>query len=405
MKKIQLFSPVYSVDECLAEIRKCLEAGWTGLGFKTLEFEEAWKNYTGLPHAHFLNSSTQGLHLAMKIFKHELNWRDGDEIITTPLTFVSTNHAILYENLKPVFADVDETLCLDPQSVREKIGPKTKAVVFVGFGGNAGKLGEISQICKEHNLILILDAAHMSGTRYHERHIGSEADCAVFSYHAVKNLSTGDGGMICFKEKFLDEEARKWSWMGINNDTFSRAGKGGYKWLYDVEHLGLKAHGNSIMAAIALVQLKYLDRDNEMRRRYCDLYARLLENNSQIKLVKHFDDCVSSRHLFQIRVPAALRDILILFLNAKEIYPGVHYRLNTDYKMYDYASGTCPRAEEAAKEIISLPLHLRLTEEDIKYVCKNINIFLEMISLPLDSNLTDEETRNICQKIIKLLRE
>src|SRR3990167_8071415 len=107
MKKIQLFVPAYHIDECLAEIRQCLEIGWTGLGFKTAEFEEAWKKYTGLPNAHFLNSNTIGLHLVVKIYKTKLGWQDGDEIITTPLTFVSTNHAILFENLKPIFADVD----------------------------------------------------------------------------------------------------------------------------------------------------------------------------------------------------------------------------------------------------------------------------------------------------------
>src|SRR5881394_596340 len=113
---IHLFVPSFRVDECLAGIRECLEKGWTGLGFKTVEFEAAWAAYTGLPHAHFLNSATAGLHLAVKLLKEQHGWADGDEIITTPLTFVSTNHAILYERMRPVFADVDEYLCLDPAS-------------------------------------------------------------------------------------------------------------------------------------------------------------------------------------------------------------------------------------------------------------------------------------------------
>lgn len=137
MKTINIFRPEFRVDECLDEIRECLEKGWTGLGFKTLEFEEAWKKYTGLPNAHFLNSATSGLHLAVKILKDFHGWQDGDEIITTPLTFVSTNHAVLYENLNPVFADIDYSLNLDPESVAAKIGPKTRAIMFVGIGGNA----------------------------------------------------------------------------------------------------------------------------------------------------------------------------------------------------------------------------------------------------------------------------
>jgi dTDP-4-amino-4,6-dideoxygalactose transaminase len=110
MEPIQLFVPTFRIEETLAEIRVCLEKGWTGLGYKTVEFEEAWKAYTGLPHAHFLNSATAGLHLAVRVLKEMDNWGDQDEIISTPLTFVSSNHAILYENLKVVFADIDEYL-------------------------------------------------------------------------------------------------------------------------------------------------------------------------------------------------------------------------------------------------------------------------------------------------------
>ena len=134
---VQLFVPSFRIDECLAEIRVCLEKGWTGLGFKTVEID-GLERLHGHPHAHFLASNTVGLHLAVKILKDRLGWQNGDGIITTPLTFVSTNHAILYENLKPVFADVDEYLCLDPRSVESKITPHTRAVMFVGLGGIPG---------------------------------------------------------------------------------------------------------------------------------------------------------------------------------------------------------------------------------------------------------------------------
>ena len=219
-KNIQLFVPYFRTEECLAQIRECLEKGWTGLGFKTLELEEKWKEYTGLPHAHYLNSATAGLDLAVRVLKLQHKWQDGAEIISTPLTFVSTNHAILYNNLKPVFADVDEYLCLNPQSVLEHITPKTRAVMFVGLGGNTGQLQKVEQICKEKGLSLILDAAHMSGTRYTDGSLpGKEADVIVYSYQAVKNMPTGDSGMICFKEAKNDEIVRKLSWLGINKDT------------------------------------------------------------------------------------------------------------------------------------------------------------------------------------------
>lgn len=133
MEPIQLFVPTFRIEESLEEIRVCLEKGWTGLGFKTIEFEKAWLEYTGLENAHFVDSATAGLHLAVKLLKLHGGWAEGDEVITTPLTFVSSNHAILYENLKPVFADVDEYLCLDPASVEALITPHTRAVLYVGL--------------------------------------------------------------------------------------------------------------------------------------------------------------------------------------------------------------------------------------------------------------------------------
>src|SRR4030095_12239177 len=160
MKPIHLFVPTFRVDECLAEVRECLERGWTGLGYKTLEFERRWAEHTGLPHAHFLNSATSGLHLAGRVLKELFGWHDGDEIISTPLTFVSSNHAILYERLQPVFADIDEYLCMDPSSIESRITPKTRAVVFVGLGGNTGRLDDVVRLCRDRGLTLILDAAH-----------------------------------------------------------------------------------------------------------------------------------------------------------------------------------------------------------------------------------------------------
>ena len=162
---IQLFKASFNVEACLAQVRECLEKGWTGMGFKTVEFEEEWKKYTGHKYAYFINSNTAGLYMAVDTLKELYGWEDDDEIISTPLTFISTNHAITKSNLKAVFADVDDTLCLDPKSVEEHITDKTRAVIFVGFGGNTGKFKEVVKTCKERGLKLILDAAHMAGRR------------------------------------------------------------------------------------------------------------------------------------------------------------------------------------------------------------------------------------------------
>lgn len=368
---VQLFVPTFSIDECLVEIKECLEKGWTGLGFKTNQFEQKWSEYTALPYSHFVCSATAGLHLAVNILKEADGWNDGDEIITSPLTFVSSNHAILYENLKPVFADVDEYLCLDPDDVARKITDRTKAVMFIGIGGNTGQLDRVADLCRKRGLRLILDAAHMAGTRLNGK--TPSADVVVYSFQAVKNLPTADSGMVCFAEKELDEVCRKKSWMGINKDTFSRTtDKGAYRWMYDVEYVGFKYNGNSIMAAIGLVQLRYLDRDNAYRRQIAAWYDEGLRG-SQIGIVPTAPGCESSRHLFQIHV--GNRNELMLALNESDIYPGVHYRDNREYRMFREDEDSCPNSTRMSERIISLPLHPRLTRADVEMIVDRVKTF------------------------------
>jgi dTDP-4-amino-4,6-dideoxygalactose transaminase len=372
MKPLSLFTPTFRVDETLAEIRECLEKGWTGLGFKTIAMEKAWCDYTGLPYAHFLSSATAGLHLAIYLLKKTHGWNDGDEIITTPLTFVSTNHAILYERLRPIFADVDQHLCLDPASVEQRITDRTRAVIFVGLGGSVGQLRRIADLCRERGLSLILDAAHMSGTRWtNGAHVGAEADATVFSYHAVKNLPTADAGMICLRSGALDAAARKAAWMGINKDTFARtSADGAYKWKYDVEEVGFKYHGNSVMASIALVALRYLDSDNAWRRQLAAWYDEQLRDVQSIELVPMPPECEPSRHLYQIL--SDRRDELLVALANAGISAGVHYDDNTSYRMYAYAAGMCPKAARASARLLSLPMSMRLAHDDVTRICSVI---------------------------------
>ena len=377
MKNIQLFIPKFRNNEILEQISECLDKGWTGLGYKTIEIENEWKKYTNLPYAHFINSNTSGLHLSIKLLKDVNKWKDGDEIITTPLTFVSTNHAIMYENMKPIFADVDEYLCLDPKSVESKITKKTKAILFVGIGGNTGQYNEIVNICKKYKLKLILDAAHMSGTfiecptTKNIQHVGYNADVTVFSFQAVKNLPPADSGMICFNNEDYDNLVRKLSWLGIDKDTYQRSNdKGTYKWEYDLVDVGFKYHGNSIMASMALVGLKYLENDNEYRRKISDKYERELSNHN-IKTIKTHKDCKkSSRHLFQIVVDH--RNKFMELLNSNGVYPGVHYRDNTNYIMYEYGKNSCPYSNNISEKLISLPLHINLTDDDVDYVIEQV---------------------------------
>jgi dTDP-4-amino-4,6-dideoxygalactose transaminase len=369
---IQVLKPKYRVEECLDEIRTCLEKGWTGLGFKTTQFEEAWKEYTELPNAHFVCSATAGLHLATNILKSFYGWSDGDEIITTSLTFISTNHSILYEGLKPVFADVDtNNLCLCPMDVEKKITPRTRAVMYVGLGGRYGHLQDIADLCRKRGLKLILDAAHMAGTRKWKKHCGHEADVTVFSFQSVKNLPTADGGMICFRDPELDARARKMSWLGIDKDTYARSQQDGtYKWKYDVPYVGFKYHGNSIMAAIGLVQLKYLDEDNCRRRAIAELYNKHLHRD-KLWMPTDVVGAQQSQHIFQVVVND--RDRVLNNLNNVGIYPGVHYVDNTNYPMYRYGYDESRFAHIVSDKLLTLPIHLEMTDDDVIRVAETLN--------------------------------
>lgn len=363
---IPLFKPKYRKKEIFKHISECISLGWTNQGYKTNLFEDEFKKHTNFNHAHYVSSATSGLNLALNVLKRQNSWKNEDEIITTPITFVSTNHSIVYNNLNPVFCDVDDQLCLDLDSIKKNVTKKTKAVMFVGIGGNIGQYFEILNFCRENDLKLILDAAHMMGTTVDGIQVGLDCDATIFSFNTLKNLPTADSGMLCFKDPEKDEMCRKLSWMGINKNTFDRVDNKKYNWDYDVFDFGIKGHSNSIMASFGLVGLKYLNEDNKKRRKICKFYEQNLRNYS----IKHNLKCKSSRHLYQILV--SNRDSFIQTLSEKGIQCGVHYKSNCEYKIYKNYKQDCKNANDLSKKILSLPLHLFLSEKNLKYIIKNI---------------------------------
>lgn len=363
---IQLFKPVYRVKETLESIRECLEKGWTGLGYKTVEFEEAWKNYTELPHAHFLNSATSGLELALQLVKY--NIEDDMQVASSPLTFIATNHSITKETGNcPVFVDVSPTsLNMSPDALEEVVDwSNIGAVVFVAIGGNVSGLSKVVRLCKKHDKYLILDASHAAGTKLEPSEI---PDYIVYSFQAVKNLSVGDGGMICCKNQKDDELARQLSWHGITQNTWERT-QMGRNWDYGVDWIGNKFHGNSIAAAVGLVGLKYLDEDNDRRRSVSTYYSLNLREEYNII----HQPITSSHHLFQVTVPLYRRNSIIAHAREQGVQLGVHYRTNTDYPMYAYGEDDCPVATELSSQLISLPMGTHLTNDDVEKVIEVIN--------------------------------
>lgn len=371
---MQLFRPTYEVEECLESLRKVLSSGWTGPGPQCKQFEESWCQLTGAKYAHFLNSATAALHIAVRL----LDLPKGSKILTTPLTFVSTNAAILYEHCEPVFVDVNkEDLSLDGADFAIKARQsRARAALWVHYGGQVSPhFQQAIGMLREGSLSLIEDCAHAGGAYYPDgSRVGSRADTiSCFSFQAVKNLPTFDSGMICCPTFPMFDRAKKLAWLGIDKDTFTRTDSGqgeGYKWQYDVPELGWKYNGNDIAAAIANVQMNYLDRDNVQRRGIYTQYQRNLAGHSQIHLIAHSPQ--SAHHLIVIRVKN--RNEVMGALKAKGIAPGVHYLPNYEFPVFQkfYQRGSCPNAEKIASEILSLPNHLQLTEADIDQVCETV---------------------------------
>lgn len=370
---MQLFRPTYEVEECLEAIRKVLLSGWTGPGSQCKQFEESWCQFTGARYSHFLNSATAALHIAVRM----LDLPKGAKILTTPLTFVSTNAAILYEGCEPVFVDVnDSDLSLDSEDFVKKAEEwRAKAALWVHYGGQVSPHFQSVMETPIEGLQLIEDCAHAGGAFYHNRsRVGSRTDTiSCFSYQAVKNLPTFDSGMICLPIQDMFERAKRLAWLGIDKDTYARTCNSQdevYKWRYDVCELGWKYNGNDIAAAIANTQLKYLDRDNDFRRQIYQSYLKNFAGHSQVTLVPHMPS--SAHHLVVIRVKN--RNEVISALKASGIAPGVHYLPNYEFPVFQrfYQRGSCPNSERISSEIISLPNHLQLTESDIARVCETV---------------------------------
>ncbi len=372
MKIIPLFKPNMSNEE-VAAVKKVLFSGWLGLGPKTQEFEEKFADYIGVKYAIGLNSGTAALHLALKV----LNLKPGDEVITTALTFVSTNHAILYNGAKPVFADIcEDTMCLDIEDVKKRLTKRTKAILPVHYGGHPADLDEIMEIVKEKKIFLVEDAAHACGARYKGRFIGPFGDLTCFSFHAVKNLSVGEGGMITTNNKKFAERLRKLRWMGINKTTWDRSkNKKAYNWEYRVDEVGFKEHLDDIHSAIGLVQLKKLGRLNRRRQEIVSFYNKALDKVKWINTPVDRPYVKSSHHLYVIKVPSQLRGRLIDYLAKKGISAGVHYFPNHLYKVYKPYRVYLPVTEDVYRRIITLPLYPDLRSSQLETIINAIYDF------------------------------
>jgi len=372
MEHIPVFKPSLGSEE-LAAVKETFDLGWVGLGPKTAEFEKQFAAYVGAKHAIALNSATAALHLSLQLAEVT-----GKEVITTSMTFVSTNHAILYNGGIPVFVDIEaDTLNIDTAKIESAITSKTRAIVCVHYGGHACNLDAIHVLAKKHNLIVIEDAAHADGSDYRGKKIGSLSDLTCFSFHAVKNLTTGEGGMITTNNDDWAEHLKKLRWLGISKSTFDRSIVGEkYDWYYDVEEVGWKCHMSDINAAIGIVQLRKLDDMNNRRRNVRDRYNLELKEISWIELPVEKEYTRSASHNYVIKVDnEASRNGLIAHLRAQNIATGVHYIPNHLYEIYAPYRRSLPITEEVWRRIITLPLYPDMTDEEFVRVVEAIKNF------------------------------
>lgn len=359
---IPVFKPSLEAEE-LDNLKKIFKNGWIGLGPLTEDFERKFSKYAGAGHAVGVNSCTAALHLALIACDLKKN----DEVIVPAVTFISTGIVVVYCGAKPVFADVKEdTLCIDAEDVEKKITKNTKVIIPVHYGGHPCEMDKLFSIANKRGIRIIEDAAHACGSSYKGKKIGSLSSMSTcFSFHAVKNLAIGDGGMITTGNAALADRLRKARWFNITKSTWDRSRKGRYFWRYDIDDVGYKYHMNDVAAAIGLAQLKKLDNMNEIRRKLVSRYNDALGGSGWIDIPVLRKGMESSCHNYVIKTRH--RDDLSDYLREKDISTGVHYEPINHYKIFKGCFADVPAAERIWKKLLTLPLYpdLSFTDQDV----------------------------------------
>lgn len=362
MSVIPLLKPSCSQEE-IDRVTEVLKSGWWGLGGVTEQFEKEFAEKIGVKYAVAIDNCTDALELALRVHGIE----EGDEVIVPALTFASTALVALHLGCKIVFADIDEkTLCIDWDDVIRKITPRTKAIVPVHYGGNSAFDKERFISYQENPRITIIeDCAHACGNPTVAKHRTS-----CWSFHAVKNLATGDGGMITTNDEEIYKKLLPMRWCGIDRSTWERSQKK-YGWDYDIETIGYKAHMNDITAAIGLAQLHRLDEMNKKRKELVGGYRRNLYDLDWITLPKQDEN--SSNHLFVVRVAAEDRNRFIDHMLAHGVSAGVHYKPLNTYPIFP--STPLPITDRVWQTLVTLPLFNDMTDEEFVKIIETIRSF------------------------------
>jgi len=378
---IQVFKPSLGEEE-LDALREIFKTGWIGLGPKTAEFEEKFAEYVGAKYAVATNSATAALHLCCLA----LDLGEWDVVMIPTMTFVSTAHAPTYCGALPFFVDVDtDTLNIQIKDLAHKLRiarklghPRVKAIIPVHYGGHACHMEAVWNIAAKYGLHVIEDAAHACGSEYKGQKIGGleRSTAACFSFHAVKNLPCGDGGMITTNRLEFAQRLRRLRWCGIDKSTWDRTKEAAYKqysWYYEVNELGYKYHMNDIAAVIGLCQLAKLDVGNARRREIANIYTEAFQEKAPwIETPVEWSYTKSSWHNYVIKT--IHRDALNAFLKEKEIATGVHYYPIHLQPYYHRRIGAVvlPNAERIWPKLLTLPMYPSLTDDEVSYIIESI---------------------------------
>lgn len=345
--------------EELEAVSAVLHSGMLAQGPKVADFEEDFAAYIGCEHAVAVNSGTAALHCAL--LAHGIG--KGDEVITTPFSFIASGNSVLYTGARPVFADIEtETYTLDPEKIREKISPKTKAIMPVHLYGHPAGMKEILELAEDYGLAVIEDACQAHGAEYRGKKAGSFGT-GTFSFYPTKNMTTGEGGMLTTGNREVAEKAR-----------LIRAHGSKVRYLHEI--LGYNLRMTDIAAAIGIVQLGKLDNFNSRRRKNAEFLSGKLAGLAGVRTPTVKEGCTHVFHQYTISVKE--RDRLAEFLGNEGIGSGVHYpKTIPGQPLYENLGYTdmVPKAEKAAKEVLSLPVHPGLSENDLEQISEAVRNF------------------------------
>ena len=382
VRETKLFYGHQYIDEAdIRAVTEVLKSDFLTCGPKIGELEEKLCRLTGAKYAVVCSNGTAALHIACQA----AGIGEGDELITTPITFAASANCALYCGAKPVFADInEETYNIDPASVKEKMTERTKAVVAVDFTGQAVELDELLALCHERGAVLIEDGAHSIGTTYKGRAVGSVADMTTFSFHPVKTVTGGEGGAVLTNSEAYYKKLLLYRAHGITRDPAQLKRESDGPWYYEQIALGMNYRMTDMQAALIISQLDKIERFSRRRKEIVEMYNEAFSQMLELFVQREIPESDTTRHLYILRIrPEKLaigRKEFFDCMAAENICCNVHYipvYRHPYYEALGYPQGLCPRAEKLYEEILSLPLYYSLTDDDVQDVIHAVKKIVE----------------------------